>query len=42
MFTLIKVFNNYSIYRNNLTGNYVKVNNQAMINNMELYYGVVR
>ena len=42
MFTLICVFNNYSIYRNNLTGNYVKVNNKAMINSMEIYYGVVR
>ena len=42
MFTLIKVFKNYSIYRNNLTGRDVIITNKDMINNMELYYGVVR
>ena len=42
MFTLIYVFNDYSIYRNNNNGSYVKVNNQAMLNSMEIYYGVVR
>ena len=33
MFTLIKVFNNYSIYRNNNNGSYIKVRND--------YYGAL-